>query len=134
MADEAEDLSLELHNVVRRRVLRRLLRSDGRISRVYREAAGRIRTRLRALSLTEEQVAHVLAEELGAVEEALLPEVERELERAAQAGDEAARRTLERLGPAEGGRPFASAPVSRAQQTRSLRLLPGSGGSSPETD
>lgn len=135
MGDEAEDLALEMHRRVRQRVLRRLMRSDARLSQQYRAAAGRIRRRLRAFGMTDEQVATVLQEELSAVEERLLPHVEREIQRAATAGDAAARQLLERLAPPPASqRPFLSAPASRPQQIRALRLISGFGGSSPETD
>lgn len=131
---EAQDLARRLHDEVRQRVLRRLLRTDADMVRFFDRLGARLRKRFRLVGMTEAEVSTAIAEEFRATEEELLPHVTRELEAAAQAGSEAARRTLEQLrGPEDAPDPFAVAPGSRPHPTRGLRLLRGSEGRSPET-
>lgn len=133
MADQA-DWARGLHESIRRRVLRRALLTDARIVRMFERLGTRLRRRFRLVGMTEAQVSAALREEFAQVEDELLPSVERDLRRAAGEGNEAARKTLERLGALEAADPFAPAPVSPSPKPPALRLVRGSGGSSPETD
>lgn len=135
MPDKADDLSRQLYERVRRGVLRRILRTDAEMSELFDRFGTRLRRRFRLLGMTEEDVRKAVAEEFRAVEEELIPIVERDLETAAADGDEAARKTLERIRAldAEGRNPFAPTPASQAQDKPVLRLLKGSGGRSPGT-
>lgn len=122
MGNEAEDLARRLHDEVRRRVLRRVLRTDARISRMYDQVGARLRQRLRLIGMTDAQVTAALREEFDRVEAELLPHLETELSEAAEQGDTAAARTLDRIQRlAPGSAPFASAPASRPQPTRVKR-------------
>lgn len=121
-----------LHDEIRRRVLRRVLRTDTSIASMFGDLARRLRTRLRAFGASEAEVARVLEEEFTALERRLMPQVEENLEAAAADGNEAARRTLELIRGAdrvEGGRvPFVELRGSRRPRRLVLWLLSGSAG------
>lgn len=131
----AEDLARQLHERIRNRVLRRILRSDQRISRLYAELGARLRRRLRLIGMTDAEVAAVVEEEFRAVEDALLPEVQADLEDAAEQGNDAARRTLARIAGtgAEGAVPFSRARDSSLARARASSQRRASEGRSPET-
>lgn len=120
----AADWASQLHEDMRRRVLRRLLQTDRRINGLYEKAAKRIRRELRASQFTEADVARIVAAAMEEAEAELLPQVERELEAAAEGGSESARRTLAAIRGRD-GRPLRSGP---RLLPRAKRLSSGSEG------
>jgi phosphate uptake regulator len=106
----ASDWARQLHERLRRDVLRRILATDSKVDAYYKSIARDLRRDLGASHLSEAQVQHFVERALQRAEEHLLPLVERDLEHAAERGNEAAARTLRliRGGRSEAGEvPFA---------------------------
>lgn len=130
------DWARKVHLEVRRRVLRRLARTDANIARALDKMAHRIRRRLRLTGFTDAQVSQVLREEFDRVEQAIFPHIEQAVRDGAAHGNQAAQQVVQQLDRLVGGEGRAGPP--RAPGSRpTLTLVParpsGSGGSSPET-
>lgn len=133
---EAQALSEAVYGRYRKRVLRAIIESEERLDEVFRELAQRLRERLRGSGLSEHAIHETILDAWSAV----LPERQRIV---AEAIREAARQGVrvspelyrrvfgeEALAPG----PFVPASASPPTPKPLLRLVRGSGGSSPATD
>ncbi len=136
---EAQDLSQVVHDRFRRNVLRAMARMDGQLDAGYRELARVLREQFAELAvLSEDEVLDRLLLAFARAEPGRLRIIENAITDAARNGvrvtPEVFRRVFGELVEGSDEVPFDGASGSSATPKLTLRLLPGSGGSPPETD